>query len=108
MLIVDCLQFCADILIVLPQNEQNEHLKWLQNESSDNISQLLDIVYYKQKNKKKPLYIYVIQEGEAILWENIIRNCLNWYVEASLIMTTYDTSMFVSTKMQVFMKSNLV
>jgi len=29
-------------------------------------------------------------------------------VEASLIMTTYDTSMLVSTKMQVFMKRNIV
>ena len=65
MLIVDCLQFCADILIVLPQNEQNEHLKRLQNESSENISQLLDIVYYKQQGrkkkekKKKTLSIYI-------------------------------------------------
>jgi len=56
MLILDCLQFCADILIVLPQNEQNGHLKWLQNESSDNV-QLLDTVYYKQKNQKKTLYM---------------------------------------------------
>jgi len=62
MLIVDCLQFCADILIVLPQNERNE--------SSDNV-QLLDSLLHTHTqthtHTHKKLYIwYVIQEKEAI------------------------------------------
>jgi hypothetical protein len=56
MLIVECLQLCANILIVLPQNGQNEHLKWLQNKSSDNVPQLIDTFYYKHTQNK--LFIY--------------------------------------------------
>jgi len=71
MLIVDCLQFCADIIMVLPQNEQNEHLKWLQNESSDNVPQLLDTVYYKQKNKKKNSIYDMLFKNSKLFCEKI-------------------------------------
>ena len=77
MLIVDCLQLCADIFIVLPQTEQNEHMKWLQNESSDYVPQLLDTVYYKQEKKNSLslslslyIYIYIYIYIYAMLFKN--------------------------------------